>query len=378
MKFIHLSDLHLGKRVNEFPMLEDQAYILKEVLSLLDAEQPDALVIAGDVYDRSIPPAEAVTLLDEFLVEVAQRKLPTLIISGNHDSAERLAFAGRLMEKNLIYISPAYNGAEPPVTLTDEYGPVDFYLLPFVKPGQVRRCFPEEEIDSYTDAVGCAIRAMNVDPARRSVLVTHQFVAGSTRCESEELSVGGTDSVDAALFEPFDYVALGHLHGPQNVAGDRVRYCGTLLPYSFSEVHHHKSVTIVELGEKGQRTVRTVELKPLRAMAEVRGTYLEVSSRPFYETVDRDAYIRVTLTDEEDVPDAVGKLRRVYPNLMRLDYDNRRTRSAAVMPDAAGAPQATPLELFEQLYEQQNGGPMEERQRAYLEGLIENIWEVQA
>ena len=372
MKLIHLSDLHLGKRVNEFSMLEDQRYILKQILTIIDQEAPDGVLIAGDVYDR---PAEAVTLLDDFLVELARRGAPDFLISGNHDSPERLSFAGRLVEERHIYLSPVYDGTVHPVTLTDQWGEVDVFLLPFVKPVHLRRCFPEETIESYTDAVRCAVAHMDLNPARRNVLVTHQFVTGAQRCESEELSVGGSDNVDASVFAPFDYVALGHIHGPQNVDGERVRYCGTPLKYSFSEARHQKSVTVAELGPKGSLAVRTVPLTPRRDMLELRGTYLEVSAREFYQNLDREAYIRVTLTDEEDVPDAMGKLRILYPNLMRLDYDNRRTRSGVEMLEAMEVEQQSPLELFASLYEQQNGGPMSPEQREYLTSLMEHVWE---
>lgn len=375
MKLIHLSDLHLGKRVNEFSMLEDQRYILKQILTIIDQEAPDGVLIAGDVYDRPVPSAEAVTLLDDFLVELARRGAPVFLISGNHDSPERLSFAGRLVEERHIYLSPVYDGTVHPVTLTDQWGEVDVFLLPFVKPVHLRRCFPEETIESYTDAVRCAVAHMDLNPARRNVLVTHQFVTGAQRCESEELSVGGSDNVDASVFAPFDYVALGHIHGPQNVDGERVRYCGTPLKYSFSEARHQKSVTVAELGPKGSLAVRTVPLTPRRDMLELRGTYLEVSAREFYQNLDREAYIRVTLTDEEDVPDAMGKLRILYPNLMRLDYDNRRTRSGVEMLEAMEVEQQSPLELFASLYEQQNGGPMSPEQREYLTSLMEHVWE---
>lgn len=374
MKLVHLSDLHLGKRVNEFPMLEDQAHILEQISALIDRERPDAVLIAGDVYDRTVPSAEAVALLDEFLVALAGRQLPVLLISGNHDSAERLSFAARLMERSHVHISPVYDGHVTPVTLTDAYGPVDFFLLPFVKPVHVRRAFPEEEIESYTDAVACAIRHMALDPARRSVLLTHQFVTGAEQCESEELSVGGSDNVDASVFAPFDYVALGHIHSPQNLGG-RVRYCGSPLKYSFSEAKQQKSVTVAELGEKGRLSVRAVPLTPLRDMIELRGSYLEVTARAFYQGLDRDAYIRVTLTDEDDVPDAVSKLRVIYPNLMRLDYDNRRTRGAGLPAQSPETERQPPLELFAAFYERQNGHPLSDNQRAYLAGVMESIWE---
>lgn len=377
MKLIHLSDLHLGKRVNDFPMLEDQAYILDRVLEIAGEERPDAVLIAGDVYDKTVPSAEAVALLDDFLVKLADRSLPVLLISGNHDSPERLAFANRLMEGRGVYIAPVYHGEVSPVTLEDDRGPVDFWLLPFLKPAHIRRFFPEEGVESFTDAMACAIRHMPLDPARRNVLVTHQFVTGAARCESEEVSVGGADNVDASVFAPFDYVALGHLHGPQNVGGERIRYCGTPLKYSFSEAGHQKSVTIVELGEKGSLEVRAVPLLPQRDMVELRGSFAQLKSPEFYGQVDRDAYVRVILTDENDIYDAMGQLRPVYPNLMALDYDNLRTRSGAVVLEEADV-KRDPLELFADFYQQQNHQPMSEEQRRYLTELLEMIQEERA
>lgn len=376
MKLIHLSDLHLGKRVNEFSMLEDQQYILSEILCIIDAEQPDGILIAGDVYDKTVPSAEAVALLDDFLVRLAKRDLQIFLISGNHDSPERMAFGGRLMEGSGVHLSPVYDGRVRPITLTDVYGTVNIYLLPFVKPAHVRRCFPEREITTYTDALAIAIEAMGVDQTERNVLVTHQFVTGAARCDSEELSVGGTDNVDASVFDPFDYVALGHIHGPQRVGRETVRYCGTPLKYSFSEAGHQKSVTVVELEEKGAVSVRTVPLVPLRDLVELRGTYEELTFRGFYEgTSYQKDYVHITLTDEEDIPDAMRKLQIIYPNLMKLDYDNRRTRAGACLDGAEDAEQKSPLELLEEFYEKQNGRPMGEEQQAFAWAWMERIWE---
>lgn len=376
MKLIHLSDLHLGKRVNEFSMLEDQQYILTEILQIIDREAPDAVLIAGDVYDKSVPSTEAVGLLDEFLVDLSRRELQVFVISGNHDSPERMAFGGRLMERSGVHLAPVYDGKVRPFALSDEYGLVKVYLLPFVKPSHVRRCFPDREIASYTDALSVAIEAMEVDEAERNVLVTHQFVTGAARCDSEEISVGGTDNVDAAVFAPFDYVALGHIHGPQQVGRETVRYCGTPLKYSFSEAGQQKSVTVVELGEKGSVAVRMVPLTPLRDLAELRGTYQELTFRGFYEgtSYQRD-YVHITLTDEEDIPDAVSKLRIIYPNLMKLDYDNKRTRAGIVLEGAEDAQRRSPLELLEEFYEKQNGQPMGQEQRSFARAWMERIWE---
>ena len=283
MKFIHLSDLHLGKRVNEISMTDDQSYILTQIIDIINAEHPDAVVIAGDVYDKSVPPAEAVTLFDGFLCRLAERKLPVLIISGNHDSPERLAFGGRLMEGAGIHLSPVYDGKVEPVTLSDSHGDVHFWLLPFVKPAHVKRYFPDAGIESYTDALRTAVEHMGVDFTARNVLVTHQFVTGAATCESEEISVGGSDNVDISVFGGFDYVALGHLHGPQNILSNRIRYCGTPLKYSFSEAGHHKSVTVVELGEKGSLHLQTIPLNPRHDLREIRGTFAELTDKSFYQ-----------------------------------------------------------------------------------------------
>lgn len=378
MKFLHLADLHLGKRVNGFSMLEDQAHILRQILAILDDEQPDGVLIAGDVYDKSVPSVEAVGLLDGFLTELRARGVPVLLISGNHDSPERLAFGGRVMDSCGIHISPVYDGALAPVTLQDAFGPVHIWLLPFVKPAHVRRWFPDADIESYTDAMAEAVAHMDIDTAARNVLVTHQFVTGGARSGSEELSVGGTDNVDSSVFAPFDYVALGHLHGAQYIGRETIRYAGSPLKYSFSEARQHKSVTVVTLGEKGDVQVRTVALTPLRELREIRGSYDELTARSFYEhTTYRSDYLHLILTDEQDVFDAMSRLRTIYPYLMTLDYDNARTRAAGGMSVPAGMERRTPLELFEALYQRQNHRPMSEVQRAYIAQLMEQIMEVQ-
>ena len=378
MKFLHLADLHLGKRVNGFSMLEDQAHILRQILAILDDEQPDGVLSAGDGYDKAVPSVEAVGLLDGFLTELRARGVPVLLISGNHDSPERLAFGGRVMDSCGIHISPVYDGALAPVTLHDAFGPVHVWLLPFVKPAHVRRWFPDADIESYTDAVAEAVAHMDIDTAARNVLVTHQFVTGGTRSGSEELSVGGTDNVDSGVFAPFDYVALGHLHGAQHIGRETIRYAGSPLKYSFSEARQHKSVTVVTLGEKGDVQVRTVALTPLRELREIRGSYDELTARSFYEhTTYRSDYLHLILTDEQDVFDAMSRLRTIYPYLMTLDYDNARTRAAGGMSVPAETERRTPLELFEALYQRQNHRPMSEVQRAYIAQLMEQIMEVQ-
>ena len=375
MKLIHLSDLHIGKRVNEISMIEDQEYILHQILQIVDDEKADAVLIAGDVYDKSVPSAEAVTLFDDFLCRLAKRKIPTLIISGNHDSPERLAFGNRLMEESGIFISPVYDGSVSTFTLSDENGDVDFWLLPFLKPAHVKRYFPDAGIESYTDAVRVAVEKMGIDTAKRNVLLTHQFVTGASTCESEEISVGGSDNVDASVFEDFDYVALGHIHGPQNIGSNQIRYCGTPLKYSFSEETHHKSVTVVNLAKKGDLELQLRPLTPRHDLRSIRGTFEELTSKSFYEGTATDDYLHIILTDEEDVPEAIGKLRIIYPNLMKLSYDNTRTRTNQVINGAEDVQRKSPLELFDELYELQNNQPMSEEQRSFAQELIESIWE---
>lgn len=376
MKLIHLSDIHLGKRVNEFSMLEDQAHILKKILAVVDEEKPNGVLIAGDVYDKSVPSTEAVQLFDDFLVRLAERKLPVFIISGNHDSPERLSFANRLIDAVGIHLAPVYNGVVEPITLSDEYGPVNVYMLPFIKPAHVRGFFPDTEITGYSDAVAAAIGRMNIDKTQRNVLITHQFVTGAQRSDSEELSVGGTDNIGAEIFCDFDYVALGHIHGPQNMDSGRIRYCGSPLKYSFSEAAQQKSVTVAELKEKGTLEIHTVPLIPRRDMVELKGSYQQLTLREFYEnTTYQEDYTHITLTDEEDIPDAVAKLRTVYHNLMKLDYDNTRTRHSAAISGAENVETRSPIDLFAEFYELQNGLPMSAEQTELVASLIKKIWE---
>ena len=378
MKFIHTSDLHLGKRVNEYSMLEDQKYILDRILCVIDEEAPCSLIIAGDVYDKSVPAAEAVGLFDAFLTSLAARGVETFIISGNHDSPERMAFGAHLLSNSGIHLSPVWDGEVRPISLEDEYGTLNVYLLPFIKPAHVRR-YRGEGIESYTDAMRAAVERMQVDPSVRNVLVTHQFVTGASRTESEECSVGGTDNVDVSVFDAFDYVALGHIHRPQSCGSERVRYSGTPLKYSFSEAREEKSLTVLEFGNKGDVSLRTIALYPLRDLVELRGTYEELMRRSFYEgTTYPDDYVHITLTDEQDIPDAIGKLRTVYRHLMKLDYDNARTRRVAIIEGDADVEAKSPLELFADFYELQNNQPMTAEQSAFAQNLMQQIWEENA
>lgn len=375
MKIVHLSDLHLGKRLGEFSLAEDQAFILKQILDIINAEAPDAVIIAGDVYDKTVPPAEAVQLFNDFITAVSRQKISCFIISGNHDSPERIAFGSEIMSAGGVHLSPVYNGTVNPVVLKDEFGRVNFYMLPFVKPSTVRRCLDDDEIQSYGEAIAAAVEKMDIDKNERNVLITHQFVTGAELSESEDISAGGSESVPADIFSDFDYTALGHIHRPQNIGSERIMYCGTPLKYSFSEANQQKSVTVAVLGEKGSLDIKTVPLTPLHNMVELRGSYDKLTDKAFLENGNHgEDYVRIILTDEDDVPDALAKLRLRYHNLMRLDYDNKRTRQNALLPDPEETENKPPIELFSEFFELRNNQPMSGEQRDFMEKLINETW----
>ena len=382
MKFFHLSDLHIGLKLINRDLREDQEYILAEVVEAAAQEKPDAIVIAGDIYDKAVPSAEAVEIFDRFLGELTEAVPSAVImmISGNHDSAERIAFGSQIMSSSGICMSPVYDGKAEKYCLTDSYGEVWIHLLPFVRPATVRHGLEgEEEVDeirTYQEAVQAAVAHMEIDKRYRNVLIAHQFVVGAMRCDSEEISVGGIDQVEADVFRDFDYVALGHIHSPQNVGSEHIRYCGTPLKYSFSEAGQQKSVTVVELLEKGNLRIREIPLKPLRDMRKLKGTYMEITSLSSYQDTNTEDYVQITLTDEEDIVDGMQKLRTVYPNLMRLEYDNRRTRENQEIAGTETVKRKSELEYFEEFFELQNNQPMNEEQRKYSEDLIRKIQEV--
>ena len=375
MKLVHLSDLHLGKIVSGFSMVADQQYILKQIEEIIEAERPDAVLLAGDLYDKSVPSAEAVRMLDHFLTWLAERWITTIAISGNHDSAVRTAFASAILAQEGIHMAPVYDGHIEPILLQDAYGEVAIYSLPYIKPIHVRQAFPEEEAGDYDQALRVAVSHIPLSGARRNVLLTHQFITGASRADSEEMAVGGLDQVDGEVFAAFDYVAAGHLHRPQNLQNGRIRYCGTPLKYSFSEERDAKSVTVVELGEKGDRRVRTVPLSPLHDMRTLRGSYHDLMRPASYQGAGQEDYLRIVLTDEEEILNGFGRLQTAYPNLMKLEYDNRRTRAQDRGEEVPAGKDKRPSEWFAALYEKQNGEPMRPAQEALLKGLIEEIWE---
>lgn len=374
MKFIHISDLHLGKKVNEFSMLDDQEYILSEIVKTVREEKADGVIIAGDVYDKGVPPTEAINLFDKFIVELVNMGVKVFIISGNHDSAERLAFGSKIFEHSGVYISKAYEGEVKPISLEDKDGKVNIYLMPFVKPAHVRRYFPDAVIENYTDALSVAVNAMNVNRNERNILVTHQYVTGADRSESEELMIGGTENVDVSAIEPFDYVALGHLHRPQKCSKETIRYSGSPLKYSLSEANDKKGLVVIELGGKGEISVKKVELVPKRDLREVKGKYDEITLKSFYENTNyKEDYIFITLTDEENVPNALEKLRAIYGNIMKLTYDNMRTRYNADIEADTEIEHKTYLDIFSEFFLKMNNKEINEEQREYLQKVIDEL-----
>lgn len=375
MKILHLSDLHFGKRLNNFSLLEDQYHVNRQIFKLAKDTHIEAVIIAGDVFDRQIPSAGAVQLFDDFLNFWAELNLPVFIISGNHDSAERLSFGAHIFSQNNIYISPVYNGQIEPISLNDAYGKINFYLLPFIKPATVRPFFPDEKINSYTEAVQTVLNNLPLNKDERNILIAHQFVTGAVLSDSEEIVVGSLDNVDAHVFDAFDYVALGHIHTPQTILRDSIRYCGTLLKYSFSEANQQKCATVIDIKAKGQMDITAYPVKPLHDMRKIKGTYAELTDRQNYIGTDTDDYILATLTDEEDVPDAIGRLRSIYPNIMQLDYDNIRTRTRNNIEAVDINTSKAPLELFGEFYKLQNNQPLNETQSQIMQDLITVIWE---
>ena len=375
MKIFHLSDLHIGKRLKEYSMLENQKYVLSQICEICDDEKVDCVVIAGDIYDKTIPPAEAVQVFDDFLYKLTQKNIPVLIISGNHDSAERISFGGRVMSAGGVYIAPVYNGKIQPVILSDEHGEVNFYLLPFIKPSNVRGFYPDRKIESFTEALEAVIGDIEIDDAKRNILVTHQFVTGSQLSKSEEFFVGGTENVDGGIFDTFDYVALGHIHRPQFVGSSKIRYCGSQLKYHIDEVNQEKSFTIADIDENGSVSIKEIPIKPLRDVKSYKGTYEQLTDKNFYSNINTEDYIYITLTDEADIPDGARKLKKVYPNLLQLFYDNSRTRKNNVILSDVRNEKMPPIDIFSEFFELKCNRKMTDEQKEFMESLIKTVWE---
>lgn len=377
MKILHTSDLHIGKRANEYALLEEQEFVLKQIIDIAQSEKPDAIILAGDIYDKSIPSAEAVSLFDDFLVNLAKLGKDIFIISGNHDSAERIAFASRIMEASKIHLSPVFNGKIVPIILNDDETELAVYMLPFIKPAIVQH-FADEgtEIKTYDEAMRYVISQMGIDKSRRNILVTHQFITNAERTESEDVMVGGLDNIDASAFDSFDYVALGHLHRPQSCGKETIRYSGSPLKYSFSEVNDKKSVTIIEINGEETPIITERPLTPLHEWFDLRGSYDELTAKTFYDGKGyQEAFVRITLTDEDDIHDGMRKLKSIYHRLMELRYDNKRTRAGMT---SIGKPMDVealqPDKLFGDLFEKQNGQALSEEQKRYMNETIETIF----
>lgn len=377
MKILHTSDLHIGKRANEYALLEEQEFVLKQIIDIAQSEKPEAIILAGDIYDKSIPSAEAVSLFDDFLVNLAKLGKDIFIISGNHDSAERIAFASRIMEASKIHLSPVFNGKIAPIILNDGETELAVYMLPFIKPAIVQHFAGEgTEIKTYDEAMRYVISQMGIDKSRRNILVTHQFITNAERTESEDVMVGGLDNIDASAFDGFDYVALGHLHRPQSCGKETIRYSGSPLKYSFSEVNDKKSVTIIEINGEETPIITERPLTPLHEWFDLRGSYDELTAKTFYDGKGyQEAFVRITLTDEDDIPDGMRKLKSIYHRLMELRYDNKRTRAGMT---SIGKPMDVealqPDKLFGDLFEKQNGQALSEEQKRYMNETIETIF----
>lgn len=371
MKFLHLSDLHIGKTVYGFSMLDDQDYILEQIINIIAEIKPQAVVISGDVYDKQTPGSDAVRLFDDFLTNLAKFSIKTMIISGNHDSPERLDFASRIMSGSGIYIYGRFSGELRQITMTDEYGDVCFYLMPFIKPSFVRR-FYDCDIETYYDAVKTVIESVKINTHNRNVIVAHQFFVNSgvapEICDSEIGGIGGLDSVDCDLLKCFDYAALGHLHGPQRLYRDTIRYAGSPLKYSASECYNKKSITVVDLKQKGDVSISVIPLKPKRDMRRVKGSLSEIISANNASLNQPDDYVHITLTDEGEVLDAMAKIRQKFPNVMTLCFEKR---IAASDLEAIRLENYAPSEMFESFFKEQNGAALNAKQTEIIRSFFE-------
>jgi len=375
MKLFHLSDLHIGRRIGEISLYEDQKYIIDQILAYAETELPDGVLIAGDVYDKSIPSVDAVDLLDYFITELISRRLPVFMVSGNHDSPQRLNFGSRILDKSGIHIAGVFDGKPVKKTLADDFGEVDIYMLPYLKPALVRPHF-SNEIVTYEDALRTVIDSIGIDINRRNILVAHQFVtSGSSQPElsdSESISVGGLDNIDSSVFDRFDYVALGHIHKPQFINNEKIRYSGSPLKYSFSESLHDKSITVIELGKKHDLQIRTLPLVPLRDMRKIKGPVAELVRVGLEDPAGQNDFIHATVTDESEIYDALGRLRTVYPNILRIEFENERTVQTGSRTSASGSiEQKSPMELFEEFFGIQNDAELTDKQKRVMESVFD-------
>lgn len=374
MILAHISDLHLGKSLLNYSLIEDQEYILEQILKLVVKKKVDVLIIAGDVYDKNVAPESGIRLLRNFLGKLVSAGIKVLIISGNHDSAERLTFGGEFMTEKGIFFSKVYDGVIEPVIFSDEFGPVNFYLLPFVKPSTVQYYFEDEKINSWNDAVSCAIKHMKINTSERNVIVAHQNIINAERCESEEVFIGGQDAVSDEIFKDFDYTALGHIHRQQKIGKYNVMFSGTPLKYSVSELEHEKVMPLVTLGEKGKVDIELIPLVPKRDLRQIRAPLDEIMRKAKDDPNNPEDYIDIILTDEDEVMDAMATLRSVYPNVLRISYDNKASKAAENIEKLGTMDKQNPLEIFETFFTSRRGTEMDEQQKEYVQSLIEKIW----
>ena len=380
MKILHLADLHLGKILQEQSLIEDQEYMLKEIIKIIKNEDIGAVLISGDVYDRSVPPAEAVNLLDNFLkILIKELKIKVFIISGNHDSKDRLGFGSKIFEDEGLYIESKYNGNLRKIEIEDEYGKLNIYMLPFIKPVEVKQYFEDDLENNYNTAINKIIKKEKINKEERNIILVHQFVTAGTvepeRSESEILTLGGIENVDVSNFDDFDYVAIGHVHRPQKIGRDTARYAGTMLKYSFSEINHNKTVPIIDFKEKGNIEINLKELAPIRDMREIKGPIEELLKKENYEKGNINDYIKAIITNEETVYDAIGQIRRIYPNTLKLEIRNSKTINSVEKQNLnlEKVKKKSELELFSDFYKSQNNVDLDEKQKEIIKDIISEV-----
>lgn len=382
MKILHLADLHIGKIVLEQSLLEDQVYMLEQIVKKVEEEKIELVLISGDIYDRSVPPADSVTVLNNFLkVLVKDLKVKVCMIAGNHDSKERLNFGKEIFADDGLHICAIYDGKLEKQEFEDEYGKLNIYMLPYIKPVEIKQYFDEDEgITSYHDAVKKVIEKENIKEDERNIILSHQFVtAGNVepeKSDSETLILGGTENVDVSVYDKFDYVALGHIHGPQRIGRDTARYSGTMLKYSFSEVNQNKCLTILDFKEKGNLEINTsITIKPLRDMRVIKGPIEELTSKEIYSKTNREDYIRAIITNEEQVYDAIGQIKKIYPNTLRLDIENSKSeiQQTLQISDLDDIKKKDEVDLFNEFYQYQNNQELNESQMDIMKQVVKEV-----
>lgn len=379
MKLMHLADLHLGKNLLEQSMIEDQKYILDRIVDVVVDKKIDIVMIAGDVYDKGIPSIEAVNLFSSFLTRLYKLSVKVLVISGNHDSKDRLSFGNELFVDNDVYIEGFFNGSLRKEVFEDDYGRLNIYMLPFVKPADVRVYYPEIIINSYNDAVKFIIENTKIDKCERNIIMIHQFVTAMgidvMRSDSETISLGGIDNIDVSLFNDFDYVAMGHIHGAQRLIRDTIRYAGSPLKYSFSEVNQRKSVPVIEFNDKNDINIDLIELIPFRNMRIIKGPIAQLLNKDVYNIGNRDDYISAIITDDDYIVDAIGKLRKIYKNILKLEYKNSRTvnENNCINNCDEDIKTKSPFELFKDFYYEQNNVKLDDRRERMLLKIIKEV-----